>query len=125
MTDNHDNLEQHDQDNGEVSHDQTRRRLMRIGLTAAPIALTLHGGLPLAHADSLGLCVLQLEEQAAAGDPDLQIPVNGNPNSGNTVPFDSSNSDHWEYIQVNNLEGASCLTSIEFYNHMNNPDFKL
>lgn len=41
-----------------------RRRLLRAGAIAAPVALTLHGGVPLAHADSAGMCALKLQEIA-------------------------------------------------------------
>lgn len=57
-----------------------RRSLLKAGAVVAPIALTLHGGVPLAHADSSGSCIFELYD--IANDPnhpnheDMLIPMN-------------------------------------------------
>jgi len=117
-----------------------RRSLLKAGAVAAPIALTLHGGVPLAHADSAGLCVIQLMEIANnPGDGRhamMQVPIHSNqiaqPLVGNShapeihaedypegtqiQPFDASNIEHWNFINnpLNNRFGFSCVNSIDF-----------
>lgn len=120
-----------------------RRSLLKAGAVAAPIAMTLHGGIPLAHADSAGLCVVQLIEIAKSNDSRaemLQVPMNGGrvavPHSrshktiikvedldvdypaGTTLqPFDAS-PQHWQFLSDpnNNRFGFSCVSSIGFNN---------
>ncbi len=117
-----------------------RRSLLKAGAVVAPIALTLHGGVPLAHADSAGLCVVKLMEiandQGDARHRMLQIPVHGSqiaqPLVGNShavevlpenyqpgtklEPFDANNIQHWNFIKdpQNGRFGFSCVNSIEF-----------
>lgn len=96
----------------------SRRRLLKTGAVMAPLALTLHGGIPLAHADSAGLCVLHLEELAQEGDPTLQLPLGP---QGQLVPFDGGIESHWEYITADSSRhGYSCLNSIDMFHHINN-----
>lgn len=113
-----------------------RRRLLKTGALAAPIALTLHGGVPLAHADSSGSCILKLIEIANdSGNPhsgELQVPIN--PNNGQVaqaihghaqfpdladypvgttlVPFDGT-YEHWSFVgSAANRFGFSCVSSL-------------
>lgn len=113
-----------------------RRRLLRTGALAAPIAMTLHGGVPLAHADSSGSCVFELID--IANNPshprwgELQVPINSNsghvahtahghdvePDAGDyppgtvLMPFDASD-EHWEFISsASNRFGFSCVASV-------------
>lgn len=118
-----------------------RRSLLKAGAVAAPIAMTLHGGIPLAHADSAGLCVIQLIEIAQGNDSRarmLQVPMKDGkvaiPNNrvyktelvpedlatdypeGTTLePFNAS-PQHWEFLSDpnNNRFGFSCVSSIGF-----------
>lgn len=95
-----------------------RRSLLKAGAVIAPLALTLHGGISMAHASSTG-CVDDLKEH-------VRIPTfdgEGNPNGD--VPFDPENGltgrlnengtpeTHWDYLTNEELYGASCLQSIE------------
>lgn len=117
-----------------------RRSLLRAGAIAAPVALTLHGGVPLAHADSAGMCVMQLMEIAnKSGDARsamLQVPMsNGKiakPNIGydhkteihmedydldpavRIEPFNADDPHHWQFLSdpANNRYGFSCVNSI-------------
>jgi len=117
----------------------SRRRLLKTGAAMAPLALTIHGGIPLAHADSAGLCVRQLEELADLGDPRMQIPtkLNGQLHDSDDgeserygqsdndeeekVPFNSEVESHWKYIKSDSSRhGYSCLNSINMYEHINN-----
>lgn len=115
-----------------------RRSLLKAGAIAAPVALTLHGGVPLAHADSAGLCVVQLMDIANnPGDhraPMLQVPMKdgtvarplvGNhktevkaedyPDGTTIEPFNAS-PQHWEFLSdpQNQRYGFSCVSSIGF-----------
>ncbi len=114
-----------------------RRSLLKAGAVAAPIAMTLHGGIPLAHADSAGLCVVQMIEIAQGNDSRarmLQVPVkNGQiarplvgehqseinaedyPEGTVLEPFNASRL-HWDFISDpnNNRFGFSCVSSIGF-----------
>ncbi len=120
-----------------------RRSLLKAGAVAAPIAMTLHGGIPLAHADSAGLCVIQLIEIAQGNDSRarmLQIPMNGGrvavphngqykteilaedleldyPEGTTLEPFNAS-PQHWQFLSDpnNNRFGFSCVSSIGFNN---------
>ena len=125
-----------------------RRSLLKAGAIAAPVALTLHGGVPLAHADSAGLCVINLmniannpaDNRAAM----LQVPIKGGqvaekkngthkfellpedlandyPPGTQLQPFDASNLNHWEFIKdpLNQRFGFSCVNSIEFNYRIN------
>lgn len=121
-----------------------RRSLLKAGAVAAPIAMTLHGGVPLAHADSAGLCVVQLIEIAKDGSDSrarmLQVPMNGGrvaiphnrtykaeileedleidyPEGTTLEPFNAS-PQHWEFLSDpnNNRFGFSCVSSIGFNN---------
>lgn len=117
-----------------------RRSLLKAGAVVAPIALTLHGGVPLAHADSAGLCVIQLMEiandQSDGRHTMLQVPIHGGqvaqplvgnshatdilpedyPNGTKIEPFDASNIEHWNFIKdpINGRFGFSCVNSIDF-----------
>lgn len=96
-----------------------RRSLLKAGMVAAPLAMTLHGGIPLAHAESTD-CVEELEKH-------IEIPHDddGDGVSDRTEPFDpetgltgGTNSDgtsetHWDYLINKDKVGASCLQSIE------------
>ncbi len=127
---------------------QLRRRLLKTGALAAPVAMTLHGGVPLAHAASAGLCEFELIEIANKGaysaDPrtrHLQIPMHGNqlaklekpPTGGELdiddyeegsqlIPFDGS-QEHWKFLSnpSNGGYAMSCYNSIvAFKNNCNN-----
>ncbi|MBT6328427.1 MAG: hypothetical protein HOJ34_01475, partial [Kordiimonadaceae bacterium] len=113
-----------------------RRSLLKAGAIVAPIALTLHGGVPLAHADSSGSCIIELwnigENPSHPNYEDMQIPMNpknghfqtvtnglGNPNGG-TYPadtdwqaFNPTNEEHWKYIAESPANyGYSCIVSV-------------
>ena len=112
-----------------------RRRLLKTGALVAPIALTLHGGVPLAHADSSGSCILELMDIANNQSPgtrwdELQVPINDGqvaaingdhaavpelkdyPEGTELVPFDGS-PEHWEFISSSsNRFGFSCIASV-------------
>ncbi len=120
-----------------------RRSLLKAGAVAAPIAMTLHGGIPLAHADSAGLCVVQLIEIAKGNDSRaemLQVPMKGGrvaiphnrshkplikpqdlatdyPEGTTLQPFNAS-PEHWKFLSDpnNNRFGFSCVSSIGFNN---------
>lgn len=120
-----------------------RRSLLKAGAVAAPIAMTLHGGIPLAHADSAGLCVVQLIEIAQGNDSRarmLQVPIKDGkvaiphnrvyktelvaedletdfPEGTTLEPFNAS-PHHWEFLSDpnNNRFGFSCVSSIGFNN---------
>ena len=110
-----------------------RRSLLKAGALAALIALTLHGGVPLAHANSSGSCVWELIQIANSSgrSAELQVPINTKSNKvanaahghaiipslddygPNTqlVPFDGS-EEHWNFIASSpNRFGFSCLSS--------------
>jgi len=117
-----------------------RRSLLKAGAVVAPIALTLHGGVPLAHADSAGLCVVQLMDIARDSTDSrhamLQIPMKGGkiiqpegrlqhafevvqedyPEGTELQPFDASNQQHWEFIKdpINGRFGHSCMASVVY-----------
>ncbi len=115
-----------------------RRSLLKAGAIAAPVALTLHGGVPLAHADSAGLCVVQLMDIAKNSSDHrsdmLQVPMKdgaiARPNMGShkteikaedypqgtTIePFNAS-PQHWEFLSDprNQRYGFSCVSSIGY-----------
>ncbi len=95
-----------------------RRSILKAGAVIAPLAITLHGGISVAHANS-ATCV----DQMVAND--VQVPLFNadgtpkgiteqfNPQSGltgkviNGVP-----QTHWEYIETGVMGYTSCLTSI-------------
>ncbi|PCJ38546.1 MAG: hypothetical protein COA81_12870 [Alphaproteobacteria bacterium] len=95
-----------------------RRSILKAGAVIAPLAITLHGGISVAHANS-ATCV----DQMVAND--VQIPLFNadgtskgiterfNPESGLTGKVINSNPQtHWEYIQTGVMGFTSCLTSI-------------
>ena len=118
-----------------------RRNLLKAGAVAAPVALTLHGGVPLAHADSSGACVVQLMDIAKSNDPRapmLQVPIKKGgvatpirgyhetellpenlerdyPKGTKLEPFDGSYT-HWDFVAdpKNNRFGYSCVSSIGY-----------
>ena len=118
---------------------QLRRRLLKTGALAAPVAMTLHGGVPLAHAASAGMCEFELIEIANKGigslDPrteHLQIPmrrrrlarlkveptgpgvdINNYEKGTKLVPFDGSD-EHWKFLSnpANGGFAMSCYNSI-------------
>ncbi|VAV88136.1 hypothetical protein MNBD_ALPHA02-1668 [hydrothermal vent metagenome] len=95
-----------------------RRSILKAGAVIAPLAITLHGGISVAHANS-ATCV----DQMVAND--VQIPLfeadgtpkgiteQFNPQTGltgnviNNVP-----QTHWEYIETGVMGYTSCLSSI-------------
>lgn len=105
-----------------------RRSILKAGAVVAPLALTLHGGIPLAHAASSGcLDDLRLHVKVPNFIPDLE-----NSNNGKTVykwdgedpvafaPEQTTGREingvietHWDYLKNEEVFGASCLTSIE------------
>jgi len=115
-----------------------RRSLLKAGAIAAPVALTLHGGVPLAHADSAGMCVVQLMEIANnSGDsrsPMLQVPMKDGrvadpiigfkhdveihakdyPEGTSIEPFNAGSPHHWQFLSDPNNQryGFSCVNSI-------------
>ena len=131
-------------DNEEVKKDGLskrlhRRSLLKAGAIAAPVALTLHGGVPLAHADSAGLCVLDLHKIASnpndARHKMMQVPMKKGrvtlpkrgyrhnmykeaknyPKGTKMEPFDSGNYQHWEFLKKNKGHyGWSCINSIKY-----------
>lgn len=95
-----------------------RRSILKAGAVIAPLALTLHGGIPMAHASSTG-CVDDLITH-------VKIPIFESDNggfvwTGDTEPFSPSpasrtgrgDETHWDYLVNEELFGASCLTSIQ------------
>lgn len=103
-----------------------RRSILKAGAVIAPLALTLHGGIPMAHANSTG-CLEELNKN-------IQVP-NFIPNSNNTgyiqdpnnptTRFDPFNQlttgrqfagegpeTHWDYLIREDLYGVSCLASM-------------
>jgi len=119
---------------------QLRRRLLKTGALAAPIAMTLHGGVPLAHAASAGMCEYELIDiaQNTVSDPRakyLQVPMYGNrlaklerPTNGGDIdiedyedgsqlmPFNGS-EEHWQFLSdpANGGFAMSCYNSIVAY----------
>lgn len=117
-----------------------RRSLLKAGAIAAPVVLTLHGGVPLAHADSAGMCVMQLMEIAnKTGDaraPMLQVPMTKSrdgiarplldPKHKTEIyaedydpetriePFNAGDPHHWQFLSDPNNQryGFSCVNSI-------------
>ncbi len=95
-----------------------RRSLLKAGAVIAPLAITLHGGISLAHANS-ATCV---DKMVTNG---VQIPILNpdgsptgvtelfNPESGLTGQIINGQSQtHWEYIETGVMGYTSCLTSI-------------
>ena len=132
-------------DNEEVKKDGLskrlhRRSLLKAGAIAAPVALTLHGGVPLAHADSAGLCVLDLQKIAnnpndsrhkmmlvpTAPNGKVTLPNNSfkhsfykeadhYPEGTKMMPWDSGNYQHWDFLEKNEGHyGWSCINSIKY-----------
>ncbi|MBL4603914.1 MAG: hypothetical protein JKY84_14305 [Emcibacteraceae bacterium] len=117
-----------------------RRSLLKAGAVIAPIVVTLHGGVPLAHADSAGLCVMQLVDIANDSSDSrhgyMQIPMKGGqiaqpliglthnqeaklsdyPDGTELEAFNASPA-HWNFIAdpTNNRFGFSCVNSIGHY----------
>lgn len=115
-----------------------RRSLLKAGAIVAPIALTLHGGVPLAHADSSGSCIIELfnigQDSTHPNYEDMQIPMNpknghfatvinghvNDPGAGTTYPdgtywepFNPTNEEHWQYITESPANyGYSCIVSV-------------
>ncbi len=101
-----------------------RRSILKAGAVIAPLALTLHGGIPMAHASSTG-CVEDLKLHVDIpnySDPDgdgifelTGTTTNFDPDSGVTGREnpDGTSETHWQYLQNEELFGASCLTSIQ------------
>ncbi len=102
-----------------------RRSMLKAGAVAVPLAITLHGGIPMAHAASGG-CVQDMKDhvtvpQFKLGDdgityevdhdlPALQFdPVGGI--TGRVIGGETET--HWDYITNEELFGASCLQSFE------------
>ncbi|PCI46160.1 MAG: hypothetical protein COB49_09005 [Alphaproteobacteria bacterium] len=114
---NKDNAKKHTTEDARV----IRRRILKAG-AVAPLALTLHGGIPMAHANSTG-CLEEL--QTHVDIPHFVPDGNGFKWDGTTVPFDPDNllttgrqfpgedpETHWGYLVREELYGASCLTSM-------------
>lgn len=116
-----------------------RRSLLKAGAIAVPVALTLHGGVPLAHADSAGLCVLDLQKIASnpndsrhkmmlvpTKDGRVTLPTRGYrhdmykdikdyPEGTQMEPWDSGNYQHWDFLKKNEGHyGWSCINSIKY-----------
>lgn len=114
-----------------------RRRMLKAGAVIAPLAITLHGGIPMAHAASTG-CVEDMKKHVKiphyehdehddhddkdshddsyhkSGDEESFDPKNGV--TGRIIE-DEDGSDkeetHWDYIINEEEFGASCLQSFE------------
>jgi len=95
-----------------------RRSLLKAGAIAAPLAMTLHGGIPMAHADSAS-CVEELKNHVEVPHYDDNGHKDGeerfNPDSGftNRLNHDGTPETHWDYLENEDLTGASCLQSLE------------
>ena len=102
-----------------------RRSMLKAGAIVAPLAITLHGGIPMAHATSSG-CVEDMETritvpQFKLGEDGITFEVNHDlpalpfdPVSGITGRvIEGQNETHWDYIVNEELFGASCLQSFE------------
>jgi len=94
-----------------------RRSLLKAGAMAAPLAITLYGGISLAHADSTD-CVEQLEKNVEVPHFDASGNKDGkesfNPETGFTGrTIGGKPETHWDYITKEDKTGASCLQSIQ------------
>ena len=102
-----------------------RRSMLKAGAVVVPLAITLHGGIPVAHAASGG-CVEDMETritvpQFKLGDDGVTYEVNHDlpalpfdPVAGETGRIiDGLDETHWDYITNEELFGASCLQSFE------------
>ncbi len=114
-----------------------RRSILKAGAVIAPLALTLHGGIPLAQAMSTD-CLQELHENLLIpnfvpnydddhhddGHDDHHTGYILDPNKPPT-PFDPYNQlttgrqfegedpeTHWDYLIREDLYGVSCLTSV-------------
>jgi len=94
-----------------------RRSLLRAGAVAAPLAITLYGGISLAHANSTD-CVEALERTKEIPHFDDKGKQDGerdfNPRFGVTGrTVDNMPETHWDYLMKQKEgSGASCLQSI-------------
>lgn len=96
-----------------------RRSLLKAGVIAAPLAMTLHGGISMAHADSAS-CVKELEDHVTVPHYDDTGHKDGeerfNPREGFTGrvnPDGRTEETHWDYLENEDISGASCLQSLE------------
>jgi len=99
-----------------------RRSLLKAGAVIAPLAITLHGGIPLAHAASAN-CIDDMETRIkvptfTTNDGGQTYQRNGeqlfNAETGLTGRMVGGNPEtHWEYIVEEDLFGASCLQSFK------------
>ena len=93
-----------------------RRSILKAGAVIAPLAVTLHGGIPLAHAASTG-CVQELVDNVTIpvyenGSYNMNNMVQFNPNAYTGLIENGESESHWDYLIDKKLYGASCMTSI-------------
>ncbi|VAW00144.1 hypothetical protein MNBD_ALPHA01-675 [hydrothermal vent metagenome] len=95
-----------------------RRSILKAGAVIAPLAITLHGGISLAHANS-ATCVDKMvanQVQVPKLNPDgsmTGVTEIFNPESGLTGQMINGHAQtHWEYIETGVMGYTSCLTSI-------------
>ena len=101
-----------------------RRNILKAGAIVAPLAITLHGGIPMAHAASGG-CVEDMANHVTV--PQFKLGVDGTYEVNHDLPalqfdpvggvtgrvIDGETETHWDYITNEELFGASCLQSFE------------
>jgi hypothetical protein len=95
-----------------------RRSLLKAGAIVAPIALTLHGGVPLAHAESSGQCGVKLIKLANGNGTQRQadllgIPVQGTGFDRRIAEVKSGFSEHCEVARVEDYKRDTVIESFD------------